>query len=157
MENTIMVNTRKDFIDMINDIRATTKKHMWINLELNDLIGDAKNVEEATKNTLFELAEIITLRFGVNSEYSMKSLFRKYYKNLNTEEIFKETEEYKASNFPVQVPETKEEMIIKINELKWYCKNYCFLDSTHYRMDDFSTTYIVARMKIKDIEKEISV
>jgi len=148
------IETRKELVNMINDIIDTTKKSMWIDISLNDLIGNAKSVEEATKNSLFKLAEVMTLEFGVNSESAMKELFYKYIENLHIIQLYTETKLMHKKLFPISLPETKTEMIIKINILKEYCANYYVLTNSNVRVVGFVSPSIV-RKQIKEIEEKL--
>lgn len=149
-----VVESRQDLVDMLNDIINSTKKYWGKKLTLEELVGDAKNVKEATRNTLFRLGEVLTVDFYYRNEHYMSDLFNKYVRNINVEVLFEEVEEYRTKQLPFQLPETEAEIRMKINELKdIQAKGYVAQNTYAYSM--MVTIGSTARLWIEKLEDKL--
>lgn len=149
-----VVESRQDLVDMLNDVINSTKKYWGKKLTLSELVGDAKNVKEATRNTLFRLGEVLTVDFYYRNEHYMSELFNKYVNNINVEVLFEEVESYRKMKLPFQLPETEAEIRMKINELK-DIQSKGYVAQNAYRYSMMVTIGSTARLWIEKLEGKL--
>ena len=150
------IKTRVELLEMLNDIVKTTRKEMRLELTLTDLIGNATSTEQATRNALSNLARIMVLQFEMRSASGMQALFRKYAEgNVNEDAEYANLVNLHEELFPVVIPESEADRIIKMNQLIEYRRVFCLVDQTGANTNRFVATFLAAQDAIMVIEDSL--